>query len=380
MQQWIRPAARWTAAAAVLGLAVSDAFVTGSAASAPAAAAGAVLAAGPSLRDRGRPWALLAVAVLSLMATADPAAATSNRAAAWWIAETTVLLALVALGSRTAATRIEATAVVAAGIATGLSPLRIGLRMEPPSAPEELVVLVLLWAVAAVAAAAAGRFMRRQRQERDQAVREARRAQRLSLARDLHDYVAHDVTGIVVQAQAAQIVGEPAQALAALARIETAGLQALSSLDRTVLLLREHDALLRDHGNGFADIAVLARRFEETGGARTSIAIDHGLTSVTIPETVSALTHRIVTEALTNVRRHAPDAADVRISLNRLPNALAVEVANDLSPASNGEHPARITGGQGLHQLEGSVNGLGGTFDAGPDDHENWRLSAVLPL
>lgn len=379
MQQWIKPAARWTAAATLLGLAVSDAFITGSVVSAPAALAAAALAARPSLRTRQRPWALLAVTAVSLIATADPGAATSNRAAAWWIAETTVLLALVALGSRTATTRIEATAVVSAGIAIGLSPLRIGLRMDPPSAPEELAVLVLLWTVAATAAAAAGRFVRRQRHERDRAVREARRAQRLSLARDLHDYVAHDVTGIVVQAQAAQIVGEPAQALAALARIETAGLQALSSLDRTVLLLREHDALLRDH-NGFADIAVLARRFEETGGARTSIAIDHGLTSATIPETVSALAHRIVTEALTNVRRHAPDAADVRISLNRLPNALAVEVANDLPPASNGKHLARIAGGQGLHQLEGSVNGLGGTFDAGPDDHENWRLCAVLPL
>jgi signal transduction histidine kinase len=379
MQQWIKPAARWTAAAAVLGLAVFDGLGTGSAASAPAALAAAVLAARPSLRDRQRPWALLAAAAVSLMATADPGAATSNRAALWWIAETVVLLALVALGSRMAATRIEATAVVAAGIAIGLSPLRLGLRMDPPSAPEELAVLVLLWTIAAGSAAAFGRFMRRQRHERDRAVREARRTQRLSLARDLHDYVAHDVTGIVVQAQAAQVVGEPAQAQAALARIEAAGLQALSSLDRTVLLLREHDALLRDH-DGFADIAVLASRFEEAGGARTSLVIDHGLASLPIPETVSALAHRIVTEALTNVRRHAPDAADVRISLNRLPNALAVEVVNDLPPEPNGEPQARIAGGQGLHQLEGSVNGRGGTFDAGPDGHESWRLSAVLPL
>jgi hypothetical protein len=66
--------------------------------------------------------------------------------------------------------------------------------------------------------------------------------------------------------------------------------------------------------------------------------------------------------------------------LSRIPNALAVEVANDLPPQPNGERRVRIVGGQGLQQLEGTVNGLGGTFDAGPDDHERWRLSAVLPL
>ncbi|MEU6860769.1 histidine kinase [Glycomyces sp. NPDC046736] len=370
--------ARWAVAAAALGVAGAEVIATGSAACVPAALAAVVLAWG---RKGLRPWALMAVAAVSLMATADPAAATSNRAAAWWIAETAVLIALVASGSRRAATGFEAAALIAAIVAIGLSPLRVGLRMDPPAAPEELALLVVLWTAAAAAAASFGRLLRRQRAERDRAVGEARRSQRLSLARDLHDYVAHDVTGMVVQAQAAQMVGarEPAHALAALARIETAGLQALSSLDRTVLLLREHDDLLRDPGDGFTDIAVLARRFEETGGARTAFVIDRGLTGLTVPEPVRALAHRVAAEALTNVRRHAPDAAEVRISLSRLPDALAVEIANDLPTVVNGQ-TSRIAGGSGLRQLERSVADLGGSFAAGPVDDATWRVSAVLPL
>ncbi|HEU5126664.1 MAG TPA: histidine kinase [Glycomyces sp.] len=377
MHPWIKPAARWSAAAAALGAAAFDAAATGSAAAAPAAVAVAALAAGPG--RRGRAPAVALTAAVSLAVTAGFGAAASNRAAAWWLLETAAVLCLIAAGSRTARTRFDGAALALAVAAAGLSPLRLGLRMDPPSDAAELAVLALLWAAAGAAAAAAGRWLHRLRRDRERAVAEARRSQRLSLARDLHDYVAHDVTGIVVQAQAAQVVGErdPAQALAALERIESAGLQALASLDRTVLLLREHEALLRDPGGGFADIVVLARRFEEGGGARTSVDIDAAAAGLPVTEAVGALAHRIVTEALTNVRRHAPEAADVRVRLRGLAGALAVEVANDVPAERPGGRPG---GGLGLRQLAGSVREAGGTFDAGPAGPEGWRLSAVLPL
>jgi signal transduction histidine kinase len=378
MQQWMKPAVRWTAAAALTALAVWDAFAVGWAATLPTAAAAASLAAWPHL-GRQSAVALLLAATVSLAATAAFGEAATNRAAAWWIAETAVLLALVFLASRTARTRLDTAAVAFGLLAVSLSPLRLGLRMEPPSDPAELVVLVLVWTSAGAAAAGAGRFLHRQRRERERAVDEARRAQRLALARDLHDYVAHDVTGIVVQAQAAQVVGErePAQALAALARIESAGLQALTSLDRTVVLLREHDARLRDPGAGFADIDALARRFAEANGTSTSLDIDQALAGQPLADATGALAHRIVTEALTNVRRHAPDAAEVRIALRGLPSGLGVEVVNDLRTAPTGER--REAGGQGLQQLTRTVHDHGGTLTAGPENG-NWRLSAVLPL
>ncbi|MFE1207772.1 histidine kinase [Streptomyces albidoflavus] len=73
---------------------------------------------------------------------------------------------------------------------------------------------------------------------------EARSAQRLQLSRDLHDFVAHDVSGIVVQAQAARFVAttDPSQAVLALERIEKAGLNALASMDQTVQMLHGPEA------------------------------------------------------------------------------------------------------------------------------------------
>lgn len=379
MGKRIKSAARWSGAAALVALAVGDGFILGWAATVPAAAAVLVLA---WPRRPIAPLALALCAAVSLAATAGYAGAGSNRTAAWWVAETALLLTLVLAGSRSARTRSRGVAIALVVLAVTLSPLRLGMRMDPPSDPAELVVLGLLWGSLAVAAAAAGRYLRRQQRERERAVHEAQRAQRLALARDLHDYVAHDVTGMVVQAQAAQVVGErePAQALAALTRIETAGLQALASLDRTVVLLREHDALLRDPGADFSDIAALARRFEESSGTSTSLDIDPALAGRRLSDATGALAHRIVTEALTNVRRHAPTAATVRISLQGLPSALCVEVVNDLPSDPPAGNRARSGGGQGIHQISGTVSGLGGTFEAGPGDDGTWRMRAVLPL
>ncbi|MCD0447272.1 histidine kinase [Glycomyces sp. A-F 0318] len=378
MGERVKSAARWSGAAVLVSLAAWEAFTASWAAAAPAAAAVLVLT---WPRRPAPPSALAFCAAVSIAATAGYAGAVSNRAAAWWVAETALLLALVLSGSRSAGTRSGAAAVALAVLAVALSPLRLGLRMDPPSDPAELVVLALVWGALAAAAAAAGRYLRRQRGERERAVHEAQRAQRLALARDLHDYVAHDVTGMVVQAQAAQAVGErePAQALAALTRIETAGLQALASLDRTVALLREHDALLRDPGADFADIAALARRFEEASGTRTGLDIDPALSGRRLADTTGTLAHRIVTEALTNVHRHAPAAA-VRISLRGLPSSLSVEVVNDLAAEPPADGRGRDSGGHGIRQLAVTVAGLGGTFEAGPTGHGTWRLRAVLPL
>ncbi len=91
-----------------------------------------------------------------------------------------------------------------------------------------------------LAAATAARYLEALEVRRARSVAEARRAQRLALARDRHDFVAHDVSAMVVQAQAAQVVGarEPREALSALKRIEQAGLHALSAMDRAVDALR----------------------------------------------------------------------------------------------------------------------------------------------
>lgn len=99
------------------------------------------------------------------------------------------------------------------------------------------------FALGAAAAAATGGGLRTLETRRIRAVHEARRSQRLQLAGDLHDFVAHDVSGIVVLAQAAQVIGadRPEEVLPLLRQIEASGLQALGSMDRTVHMLRSSD-------------------------------------------------------------------------------------------------------------------------------------------
>lgn len=173
------------------------------------------------------------------------------------------------------------------------------------------------WAVPAIGAALAGGYLRRQASRMKQAVRDARRDQQLELARDLHDFVAHDVSAIVVQAQAARFVAEqdPGQAVRALERIETAGLSALASMDRTVHALQEAGGGPTTPVPGLAQLPELVDRFE--GGALEAdpVAV-RGLS-----READTTAYRVAVEALTNVRRHAPGAAVVRVAVRRAARA-----------------------------------------------------------
>ncbi|WP_242705129.1 histidine kinase [Streptomyces griseocarneus] len=99
------------------------------------------------------------------------------------------------------------------------------------------------WWLPVCGAAVVGGYPRLMEYRRDRLVAGTRRSQQLELARDLHDFVAHDVSGIVAQAQAARFVAaaDPGQAVPALERIEKAGLNALASMDRMVRMLHDTD-------------------------------------------------------------------------------------------------------------------------------------------
>src|SRR3954469_7461451 len=122
--------------------------------------------------------------------------------------------------------------VVLLGLALLAEPLRMGTEGRAFS---------FLGALIAMAFLAAGFYLRGLDERRDRAVVDVRRAERLQLARELHDFVAHHVTGIVVAAQAAQVVAarDPERALASLSAIESAGLETLASMRRLVGMMRE---------------------------------------------------------------------------------------------------------------------------------------------
>ncbi|MFG2846333.1 sensor histidine kinase [Kitasatospora sp. NPDC048296] len=245
---------------------------------------------------------------------------------------------------------------------------------------------------------AVGAYLCRLDDQRMNSVQAARRAQRIELARDLHDFVAHDVSGIVVLAQAAQVMSaqQPQQVLALLEQIEAAGQQALKSLDRTVHMLHHTDegtgpAQAAPNGRpgsyGLDDITEVVDRFRATGQA--AVELDLGLApeaAVQVPREVAGTAHRVIVEALTNIRRHAPTDTDVRIAVEPgghggVPG-LTVTVTNTLWDEASVGHlnDGGRRGGLGLVGLAERVEALGGTLDAGPYGSGSWRLRAVLPL
>ncbi|MET8753844.1 histidine kinase [Streptomyces sp. NPDC004667] len=272
--------------------------------------------------------------------------------------------------------------------------------LVPDASFFECLGVIAFWSAPVVGAVVVGGYPRLMEDRRRQAVLAARRAQQLELAHDLHDFVAHDVSGIVVQAQAARFVArhDPAAAIQALERIERAGLAALASIDRTVRMLHAADRTTDINGDptdgeaaggartvlpGTDQLAALMDRFSETGDVRARLDLAPGVTEALSREG-AATVHRIVVEALTNVRRHAPGAAEVRVVLSTDGTTVELGVTNDGGRGRPSHLPGlpRLErgsrGGGGLLALAERVRASGGTFASGPH-RDGWRVTAVLP-
>ena len=243
------------------------------------------------------------------------------------------------------------------------------------------------------AAIGTGCYLRTLEARRMRTVTDARLAERLQLARELHDFVAHHVTGIVAHAHAAGVIHQsaPQQIGPILRNIAEAGQQTLDSMRRLVRVLREDksvpdpDALLGDgdgsaHSGGpYAGLTKLVSSFCEPDGdsiARLEITAAARRTGLA-PEVASAV-HRVVQEALTNVRRHAPGTqVTVRVHHTRQ-DLLRVDVHN----TAPGRRPGTPTGGHsgyGLTGLRERAYAVGGTLTAGPSDDGGWWVIAHFP-
>lgn len=306
------------------------------------------------------------------------------------------VLVLTVLAARWAPVGQALAAAVLAAAAVGGA---VVLRFDPGDDEAARVAGVAVWALVALAGAARGFHLRSLDDRRTRALVEAQRAQRLRLARDLHDFVAHDVSEMLALAQAGQVVagdpgsGDPARSGEIFAAIEAAAQRALRSMDQTVHMLRdpqegEGDGL---DGSGVArrdltELPALAARFAQANGIATSVrleAIDDDLGEV--PGEVSSALYRVVVEALTNVRRHAAGATTVTVAVRRvtLPDgarAVGVAVCDDGpgagSPAGDGlgRH-----NGLGLPALREGVERLGGRLEAGARPEGGWEVRATVP-
>jgi signal transduction histidine kinase len=278
-------------------------------------------------------------------------------------------------------------AVVAAvtGAAAVLVPLRVTLWADPPDWRLSLVLVVTAMFPATLAAAV-GLYLRALDTRRERAVAEARREQRLELARDLHDFVAHELTGILLEVQAAQVQAyDPEENKALLARLEEASLRALESMDETLRALRDPDAhadematLRRDRVD---ELPALVERFRGAATKHAVLELEDGLADL-LPRQVQRAVYRVVLESLTNVRRHAARATEVTVSVRRAAedrDAVEVTVTDDGGRGGLLRLDRRRGGGTGLVELAARVEALGGTLTAGPRE-KGWCVRARIPI
>ncbi len=347
-----------------------------------------------SMRIRGGIAAVTAATgTISLLATAIVLACgvhfvTRSALAAISLAEVAASFLLIALTVRTAPPRSAVLGSGPAVLATGTWTLRFQDGSGGSLATTALGCLV--WSLAALLAVAVGGYLRAVDGRQVRAVDEARRAQRLQLTLDLHDYVAHDVSAMLAQAQAGQILAEldPGRAAEAFRRIERAGHQALASLDRTVRMLHDESDENGESDEGdvsassaplptITDLPDLVDRFSSSGPAAVRLTADP--VAARAGRGVGTTAYRVVLEALTNIRRHAPSASTVTVAVeaDSAVGSLRVVVVNDAAS------PAPLTarkGGLGLAGLAERVEALGGTMTAGPCEPSGWRVSATMPM
>ena len=223
--------------------------------------------------------------------------------------------------------------------------------------------------------------------EREEEARRAVAEERLRIARELHDVIAHSMSVIAVQSAVGNHVidTQPAEARQALAAIEATSRSALTEMRRLLGVLRQEG---EPRGSlapapGLADLASLVGQVQDAG-LRVWINVDGQRGPV--PPGIDLSAYRIIQEALTNVIKHAAaSAANVTISYR--PDSVTVEITDHGSPGppartgSGGSvPPARTGSGHGIIGMRERVAVFGGEFAAGPGPDGGFRVRACFPI
>ncbi|MGF1664883.1 MAG: sensor histidine kinase [Acidimicrobiia bacterium] len=206
--------------------------------------------------------------------------------------------------------------------------------------------------------------------QRGRDVVDARNLERLDLARELHDVIAHHMTGIVIQAQAGQMVArtDPEKAVATFDAIEQAGAGALASMRQLVANLREGSDVAPTTTDAADEIRELT-----TGFGLPGVEVD--LQLAPFPPELGPTLVRLTREALTNVVRHATNVTKVEVAVIDEGQALRWSVRDNGTTSGSS---AQVDSGFGLVGMRERVEALGGRFNAGPGS-VGWAVEAVLP-
>ncbi|QIQ06238.1 sensor histidine kinase [Streptomyces liangshanensis] len=280
-------------------------------------------------------------------------------------------------------------------------------RWLPPAgdhaAPWGQEVVVAAWVVAVCAAAELLRLRRerwaREAAEREAAERRRRDEERMRIARELHDVLAHSISVINVQAGVglALLDADPEQARSALTTIKAASKEALGEVRQVLDTLRTPGDAPRAPAPGLDRLPELV---EQAAAAGLAVEVRREGEPVPLPPGADLAAFRIIQEALTNVVRHSgsrtaritlayergagrdadqdPEAGS-RAPARRAPGApglLRLRI-DDAGPATRGNAGG---GGNGLVGMRERTAALGGTIEAGPDPDGGFRVHATIPL
>ncbi|MFC0111831.1 sensor histidine kinase [Kibdelosporangium aridum] len=310
-----------------------------------------------------------AVTGLSLVSTASTVVASNlglQRTAEPMVTEVLAAALLAGAGCRRLPPLQAGTLAAATGLAVVAAPvLRYGV-----DSPVALVAVpaALMWGVAL----AMGLVLRDADTRHLREVEQMRTNERLQLARELHDLVTHYVSGIVVRVQAAKsLAGRPdvpAQHPAEVyGEVEQAGTEALVAMRKLVGMLRSNEHALPLPSSSLGDIVRSATSEAE------EVDIPEDVNEMPVPPELASTIHRVMLEATTNARRHAPQSS-VTVVVRVANDEIVLDICNDMT--STVEKPP----GYGLVGMTERVAALGGTLTAGPQPGNQWRVTARLPL
>jgi signal transduction histidine kinase len=319
-------------------------------------AAVALLLLGPAALARRDRWPLAAVAVT--IAAADVYVGLGYPFGPVFVSVAVGFFAAIRAGRRRATWALAAAGYAGFVVAIVLDP-------RPPGISLVHLVLVAGWVAVVLAVAELARTGR----ERAAAERQRRAGeQRLQLAQELHDVLAHHISLINVQASVALhlLDEQPERARPALVTIKEASREALHELRTALDLLRHGNDAPRSPAPRLTDLPALVEAVRASG---LDVQLDRAETPP-LPAAVELAAYRIVQEALTNVTRHASARhATVRVGYD---DGVTVEVTDD------GVGGAAVPG-NGIAGMRERAGALGGTVTAGPRPGGGFRVVAHLP-
>lgn len=211
-------------------------------------------------------------------------------------------------------------------------------------------------------------------QEKEQTALRAVAEERMRIARELHDVVAHSMSAVTVQAGMARLVidEDPGLAKRSLESIERAGQEAMDEMRRLLHVLRS------DNGSGasraptprLSDLASLIDQAREAG---TSVDLAVSGIERALPPGIELAAYRVVQEALTNIRKHAP-GSDAKVRIDYTPEAITVQVDSTLPPNAGAGPP-----GHGLAGMRERIALYEGELEAAPQSNGTFRVKARFP-